>query len=261
MYSGTTACVVLLRNNKLYISNCGDSRAVLARSTGGSGRRRKRSRNENNNGDGNGEGEGGNNETKNANLIPKLTTMPLSIDQNPDSPGEKERILQSGGFVSPPPEPGLSSRVWLDVNHTQIGLAMARSIGDHAVKGVGVIAEPVVSMHDLCFNDNEDEGDEWDEEEDEFMIIATDGVWEFISSEDAVDIVAKHLYANDDNGNSAGGGIGNGISASINGSGIGGASIACEALIKAASEKWHEHEGDYRDDITAIVVKLKDLWK
>ena len=228
MYSGTTACVVLLRNNKLYISNCGDSRAVLAR--------RKRKSN-----DTNGSSSSDNDdeeEEANTNATTKnphyhhhnLTTIDLSTDQNPDSPGEKERIVSSGGFVSPPPEPGLSSRVWLDASHTQIGLAMARSIGDHAVKGVGVIAEPVVTTHDIV---------QHEEEEDEFMIMATDGVWEFISSEDAVGIVSEHLYKTD---------------------GEGGASIACEALIKAASEKWHEHEGDYRDDITAIVIRLKDLW-
>ncbi|EED89147.1 hypothetical protein THAPSDRAFT_264034, partial [Thalassiosira pseudonana CCMP1335] len=147
LYAGTTACVVLMRQNKLYISNAGDSRAVLAR--------RKKSIDYDAN-DG--------------------ITVPLSIDQNPDSPGEQERIIQAGGFVSPPPEPGLSSRVWLDSSHTQIGLAMARSIGDHAVKGVGVIAEPVVTVHTV-------------EKGDEFMILATDGVWEFLSSEDAVDIV------------------------------------------------------------------------
>jgi protein phosphatase PTC2/3 len=64
----------------------------------------------------------------------------LSIDQNPNSPLEQKRIEASGGFVSPPPEPGLSARVWLDREMTQIGLAMARSIGDHAVKNIGVIA-------------------------------------------------------------------------------------------------------------------------
>jgi hypothetical protein len=31
MYSGTTAVVVLLRDEKLYIANCGDSRAVMAK--------------------------------------------------------------------------------------------------------------------------------------------------------------------------------------------------------------------------------------
>ncbi len=74
-----------------------------------------------------------------------LIAIPLSTDQNPDSPGEMERILSSGGYVTPPPEPGLSSHVWLNRGHTQIGLAMSRSIGDHAVKDVGVIAKPVVT--------------------------------------------------------------------------------------------------------------------
>lgn len=51
--------------------------------------------------------------------------------------------------MSPPPEPGLSSRVWLDAAMTQIGLAMARSIGDHAVKSIGVVAEPEVTTHTI----------------------------------------------------------------------------------------------------------------
>lgn len=39
-----------------------------------------------------------------------------------------------------------------------------------------------------------------------------------------------------------------------------GASDACEVLIKEAMDRWKEKEGDYRDDITAIIVKLKGLW-
>ena len=31
---------------------------------------------------------------------------------------------------------------------------------------------------------------------------------------------------------------------------------ACQELIEIASERWAEEEGDYRDDITAIVIKL-----
>lgn len=62
---------------------------------------------------------------------------------------KKARIEAAGGFVSPPPEPGLSSRVWLDAEMTQIGLAMARSIGDHAVKSIGVVAEPEVTKHTI----------------------------------------------------------------------------------------------------------------
>ena len=229
MYSGTTACVVLKRHQKLYIANCGDSRAVLARRRrcGESGRRSD------------GVVEQGEKKEEKEQQQSSFVTIPLSIDQNPDSPGEKERILDSGGYVSPPPEPGLTARVWLDPNMTQIGLAMARSIGDHAVKSVGVIAEPVVSVHTV------------DEELDEFVIIATDGVWEFISSEDAVDIVGRCLYHNNTN---------DGEKRKEDRCNGGDASEACEALIKAATAKWHEFEGDYRDDITAMVIRLKDLW-
>lgn len=42
--------------------------------------------------------------------------------------------------------------------------------GDHAVKAVGVIPEPEVKIFDLTPSD-------------QFMIMASDGVWEFISSQ------------------------------------------------------------------------------
>ena len=35
-----------------------------------------------------------------------------------------------------------------------------------------------------------------------------------------------------------------------------GAEEACKKLIETATERWSEEEGDYRDDITAIVVTL-----
>jgi len=186
LYAGTTACVALLRNKTLTVSNAGDSRAVLAR--------RKE-------------------ETC-------WETIQLTEDQNPDHPEEQARIEQHGGYVSPPPEPGLSARVWLDSSCTQIGLAMSRSIGDHAVTDVGVVAEPVVTSHEI-------------NEEDDFLILASDGVWEFISSEEAVDIVSKNLSK--------------------------GSTRACQLLIEAAAEKWHQEEGDYRDDITALVVQLQKV--
>mmetsp|Transcript_43384 Transcript_43384/g.48830 ORF Transcript_43384/g.48830 Transcript_43384/m.48830 type:complete len:531 (+) Transcript_43384:149-1741(+) len=193
-YAGTTACVALLRDKKLVLSNAGDSRAVIARKKLEDGR----------DDDGN-----------------SWEVIELTEDQNPDLPAEQARIERMGGYVSPPPEPGLSSRVWLDKEWSQIGLAMARSIGDHAVKPIGVIAEPVVSFHDVNENDS-------------FLILATDGVWEFISSAEAVEIVAMNLHK--------------------------GATKACQILIEAAAAKWHDEEGDYRDDITALVIRLQNLW-
>jgi serine/threonine protein phosphatase PrpC len=58
------------------------------------------------------------------------------------------------------------------------------------VKDVGVIARPVVTTRVI----------DW--ASDDFVIVATNGVWEFLSSKDAVDIVGRHLYsetADDDN--------------------------------------------------------------
>ena len=69
----------------------------------------------------------------------------LTEDQKPDTPAEMARIKKAGGFVSPPEEEwGGPARVWIDAEMTLPGLAMARSIGDHLVKTVGVIAEPEV---------------------------------------------------------------------------------------------------------------------
>jgi serine/threonine protein phosphatase PrpC len=154
LYSGTTACVVIMRQKTLYIANAGDSRAVLARklnSDAGDARDPAVTRAPS-------ASCAGNHSTH------CYTAISLSVDQNPDSPGEMERIESCGGYVSLPLEPGLSARVWLDSDFTHIGLAMARSIGDHALKSVGVIAEPVVTKHEIADND-------------EFIIIATDGVW------------------------------------------------------------------------------------
>jgi len=202
--SGSTACVVLLRGRKLWVANVGDSRAVLARRIDVSP-----------------------NDKSNASAKP--TTEPtyqaidLSKDQNAYDEIERERILQSGGYITLPKDHELPARIWLDKECSKIGLAMTRSIGDHALKQVGVIPDPEVQEYEL-------------NPEDKFFIIATDGVWEFVSSAEAVSIVQKCL----DKGM--------------------GASDACKELIQVAMDKWKEREGDYRDDITAIVVRLDGIW-
>ena len=89
---------------------------------------------------------------------------------------------------------------------------------------MGVIAEPEVQVFDI-------------EPECQFMILASDGVWEFIYSQEAVDIVAASLRE--------------------------GRTVAqaCQELIDQASQRWAEEEGDYRDDITAVVVRLPLPWQ
>ena len=58
------------------------------------------------------------------------------------------------------------------------GLAMSRSIGDDIAASVGVHATPEVTAVPLL-------------PKHKFMIVASDGVWEFLTSEDAVAIVVQ----------------------------------------------------------------------
>ena len=139
----------------------------------------------------------------------------MTKDHNPDIPKEKARIEAAGGFVKPAAQDGFSARVYLNPEFTQVGLAMARSLGDHCVKDAGVIAEPTVNVYEL------------DATKDAFFILASDGIWEFLSSEYAVDLAAGVLANGGD------------------------ATAACRELILEAAAKWNdEEEGDYRDDIT-----------
>ena len=106
---------------------------------------------------------------------------------------------------------------------------MSRSIGDYAVKTVGVIPEPEIFTYDVQVDYR-------------FMILASDGVWEFISSQEAVDIVLDELRKEP---------ISSSDSDSVETTRV---MKACQVLIEEAQARWEEEEGDYRDDITAIIV-------
>jgi len=161
-------------------------------------------------------------------LQKKDKVQDLTEDQKPDTPAEQKRITSAGGYVSPPEvEWGGPARVWLDANMTLPGLAMARSIGDHLVLKVGVIPNPVVTTFDIDTTKG-----------DETIVLASDGVWEFIESEAACQILKKERAV---------------------AKGTVDATREVTKLIETAAAKWRQEEGDYRDDITAIVVKLKGI--
>jgi protein phosphatase 2C family protein 2/3 len=149
----------------------------------------------------------------------------LSNDHKPDLPEERKRIEAAGGTVSEGTA-GRPSRVWA---HGRIGLAMSRSIGDGECKHVGVIPDPEV-LHTTVSPAPSAGADG-----DLFVIVASDGVWEFITSDEACALVHKHENASD----------------------------ACSALVMEAALRWRRFEGSYRDDITAIVAFvpfLEDEW-
>merc|ERR1712119_230200 len=105
-----------------------------------------------------------------------LVPVEITHDHIPDTPKEKERILAAGGRVfAVQYDDGIDGppRVWL--GHTDIpGLAMSRSLGDVVAHSAGVISEPDFTEFEL------------DPERDKFLVVASDGLWEFVMNDEAV---------------------------------------------------------------------------
>ncbi|RRT48391.1 hypothetical protein B296_00006845 [Ensete ventricosum] len=90
---------------------------------------------------------------------------------------EAERITGSKGRVfCLQDEPGVH-RVWLP-DEDAPGLAMSRAFGDYCIKEYGLISVPEVTQRSITSRD-------------QFVVLATDGVWDVISNQEAVDIVSS----------------------------------------------------------------------
>ena len=142
----------------------------------------------------------------------------ISHDHKPNEKLEKNRIIKNGGRVESYKDENGNligpERVW-KINEDIPGLAMSRSFGDEIAHCVGVVCNPEILDFDF-------------EDEDKFLIVASDGIWEFISSDEAVEIL-KDFYEGDD--------IENGVL----------------ELYKEARNRWIFEE-EVIDDITLIVV-------
>lgn len=101
----------------------------------------------------------------------------LTVDLKPDLPGELERIRNCKGRVFALEDEPKVARVWRP-HEDMPGLAMARAFGDFCLKEYGLIAVPEVSYRKLT-------------EDDEFIILATDGVWDILSNDEVVGIVSS----------------------------------------------------------------------
>ncbi|KAJ9551237.1 hypothetical protein OSB04_015282 [Centaurea solstitialis] len=105
-----------------------------------------------------------------------LVAVQLTVDLKPNLPREAARIQQFKGRVFALQDEPEVSRVWLP-NSDSPGLAMARAFGDFCLKDFGLISVPDVFYHRVT-------------DRDEFVILATDGVWDVLSNKEAVEIVA-----------------------------------------------------------------------
>ena len=98
------------------------------------------------------------------------------------------------------------------------GLAMTRSFGDQTAAMVGVIATPEITEMNFVAGD-------------QFIVIASDGVWEFISNEEVAAIVMPFYQSNS-------------------------AEKASEALVRESTKRWQQEDTSI-DDITCIVIFLQ----
>ena len=142
----------------------------------------------------------------------------LSNDCKPDLEEEKKRINMMGGVVERSKlldgEKIGPYRVYIK-NEEQPGLAMSRSFGDKKAKSCGVIPYPDFIEYNVC-NDTK------------YMVICSDGVWDFLSNEDVRDIGNKYYDKNN-------------------------IDSFCQELLKTATKLW-EKEENVIDDITIVVV-------
>ena len=144
----------------------------------------------------------------------------LSRDHKPCEADETRRIINNGGrikkcydedhkrYIGP-------DRVWLK-NKEEPGLAMTRSLGDKIAHNIGVIDEP--EFKSFTYDGTE-----------KFIIIASDGLWEYVSGDQCISIV-KPFY--EDNMDSK---------------------EAALALTKEAFRRWKRKEVAI-DDITVVVI-------
>jgi len=156
--SGTTAITILVRGRTIYVANTGDSRAVIAERRG-----------------------------------KEVVAVDLSIDQTPFRNDELERVKNCGarvmtmdqieGLKNPDvqcwsteeDDDGDPPRLWVQ-NGMYPGTAFTRSIGDSIAESIGVVATPEIFVMELTPHHP-------------FFVIASDGVFEFLSSQSVVDMV------------------------------------------------------------------------
>ncbi|KAJ1419877.1 phosphatase 2C-like domain-containing protein [Ochromonadaceae sp. CCMP2298] len=202
--SGTTSISVLIKDRTLFVSNVGDSRAIII-STAADGR---------------------------------LVARALSSDQTPYREDERARCKKTGARVlsydqieglepihenwgnltlgEEIDEGGDPPRIWSPMGDYP-GSAFTRSFGDRVAEECGVFAEPEISQSTLTPNDK-------------FLIIASDGVFEFLTNQMVADEVATHSDP----------------------------LAACQKVVKLAYHLWLQYEVR-TDDITMIAIFLDDV--
>ncbi|KAJ4801633.1 Protein phosphatase 2C family protein [Rhynchospora pubera] len=107
----------------------------------------------------------------------EVLPVQITVDLKPDLPNEAERIKSCKGRVFALQDEPEVPRVWLPFDDAP-GLAMARAFGDFCLKEYGVISVPDFFHWPLSSRD-------------QFVVLASDGVWDVLSNKQVVDIVSS----------------------------------------------------------------------
>jgi serine/threonine protein phosphatase PrpC len=148
---------------------------------------------------------------------PNAYPVELTHDQKPSRTDEKKRVRAQGGRVTRWKKNIGPLRVWLPDDWIP-GLAMTRSVGDTVLSQYGVVPTPEVTVCELG-------------PKDQFIVLASDGVWEFMSSGDVTAFVAR-----------------------MKAKGASPSKVA-NSLVAESVKKWKENE-QVVDDTTAVVIYL-----
>ncbi|CAK7343718.1 unnamed protein product [Dovyalis caffra] len=147
----------------------------------------------------------------------QLVPVQLTVDLKPNITSEAERIKNSNGRVFALDQEPEVFRIWMPDEDCP-GLAMARAFGDFCLKDYGLISTPEVSYRKLT-------------DKDEFVVLATDGVWDVLTNYEVVKIVASVRKR----------------------------SMAAKLVVKYAARAWRsKYPGCKVDDCAVICLFLKD---
>ena len=128
---GSTATVIIIKDNKIYCGNVGDSRAYI---------------------------------------IYQDKIQQISVDHKCSNEKEKQRIIENGGKIVK--------------NRVNGQLILTRTLGDKAIKKFGVICQPDINEINVSKDIN-------------FVVLASDGVWDVINENELLDLSKKFKNADD----------------------------------------------------------------
>lgn len=226
--SGTTGCVCVVVGDHVTVANVGDSRALLVRAApAAAGGAHDASADT---------AAGAGSASAAAVAAPRLLPALLSVDHKPTMASETRRILLAGGRLKALTyEDGVDGPVRVYCAREELpGLAMSRSLCDATGKRAGVSSVPDLFSYTLARGDA-------------FLLLASDGLFEFVSSREVADTLAE-------TGARAASDLARFLAA-------GGPEpqqhlqLALEALAELATQRWMEREG-VCDDISIIVAEV-----